>query len=115
MKKTIRLFLPELIGISVRNIDDQRMEKPVFLLEQAKEVVENCKAVSDAPIVLGGAGYSMFPESALAYSGADMGIQGEGEMAFPALLERIEQRDRPVGSAGTVFVRAEALRRVASL
>jgi len=92
IRGTIHAFQPDLIGISVRNIDDQKMEKPVFLLEQAREVVRICKAVSDAPVVLGGAGYSMFPESALAYLGADMGIQGEGEMAFPALLQRIEQR-----------------------
>ena len=91
IEDTIRSFLPELIGISVRNIDDQRMENPVFLLEQSKEVAQTCKAVSDAPIVLGGAGYSMFPESALEYVGADMGIQGEGELAFPALLDQIEQ------------------------
>ncbi len=89
IEDSIRSFLPEVIGISVRNIDDQRMENPVFLLEQSKEVAQTCKAFSDAPIVLGGAGYSMFPESALEYVGADMGIQGEGELAFPAFLEQI--------------------------
>jgi len=36
-----------------------------------------------------GAGYSIFPESALRYLGADMGIHGEGEAVFPALLHRI--------------------------
>ncbi len=91
IEDTIRSFLPELIGISVRNIDDQRMENPVFLLEQSREVAHTCKAFSDAPIVLGGAGYSMFPESALEYVGADMGIQGEGELAFPALLDQMER------------------------
>ena len=65
IRETILSFQPDLIGVSVRNIDDQKMGKPIFLLEQAKEVVEICKAVSDAPIVLGGAGYSMFPESVL--------------------------------------------------
>ena len=91
IEDTVRSLLPELIGISVRNIDNQTMKDPVFLLEQSKEVAQTCKAFSDAPIVLGGAGYSMFPESALEYVGADMGIQGEGELAFPALLEQIEK------------------------
>jgi radical SAM superfamily enzyme YgiQ (UPF0313 family) len=45
--------------------------------------------LSDAPIILGGAGYSIFPDSALRYLGADMGIQGEGEVVFPRLVERI--------------------------
>jgi len=100
IRETVRSFQPELIGISVRNIDDQKMEKTVFLLEQAKEVVEICKSASDAPIVLGGAGYSMFPESVLTYLGVDMGIQGEGEMAFPVLLERIERGADLSGTSG---------------
>ncbi len=81
---------PQVIGVSVRNIDDQNAQSPRFLLDQAKEVVALCRATSNAPIVLGGAGYSIFPQSALAYLAADTGIRGEGESAFPALLKRFE-------------------------
>ena len=90
-KRAVETFGPDVIGISVRNIDDQSMENPVFLLDQVKEVIKDCRAVSEAPIVLGGAGYSIFPESALLYLGADMGIQGEGERAFPILLSFLER------------------------
>ena len=92
LKESIGGFQPEVIGISVRNIDDQCMERPKFLLDAVKKVVDDCRNLSDAPIVLGGAGYSMFPKSALAYLGADMGIKGEGEIAFVALLERLNQK-----------------------
>ena len=91
IKKTLEEFGPHVIGISVRNIDDQVMAGPRFFLDQVRPVISRCRALSDAPIVLGGAGYSIFPERALAYLGADMGIQGEGEMAFPALLTLMEQ------------------------
>jgi radical SAM superfamily enzyme YgiQ (UPF0313 family) len=84
-------FQPDIIGVSVRNIDDQSMTDTKFLLDQAKGVVTNCRALTDARIVLGGAGFSLFPESALDYLGAEMGIQGEGEKAFPALLEHLEK------------------------
>jgi radical SAM superfamily enzyme YgiQ (UPF0313 family) len=77
------------IGISIRNIDDQASAAPRFLLEKAREVVAFCRANARAPIVLGGAGYSIFPERVLDYTGADMGIQGEGELAFGMLLERL--------------------------
>ncbi len=80
---------PDLIGISIRNIDDQFSQTPRFLLETAREVVAFCQAHSRAPIVLGGAGYSIFPESALDYTGAAMGIQGEGELPMVLLLERL--------------------------
>ena len=88
-------FRPDVIGISVRNVDDQNMVDPRFLLSPVREVVATCRSRCDAPIVLGGAGYSIFPESALRYLGADMGIQGEGETIFPVLLERLA-KDAPV-------------------
>jgi radical SAM superfamily enzyme YgiQ (UPF0313 family) len=92
IEETINEFAPQVIGISARNIDDQVMHSPRFMLDQAREVVALCRKLSKAPLVLGGAGYSMFPNSALEYVGADMGIQGEGEVAFPALLAHIEQQ-----------------------
>ncbi len=91
LEEAIHGLHPDLIGISVRNIDDQTMEPPKFLLEEVKEVIDVCRSLSNAPIVLGGAGYSIFPESALEFLGANMGIQGEGEIAFPELLTRIAQ------------------------
>jgi radical SAM superfamily enzyme YgiQ (UPF0313 family) len=92
LQNKIDAFDPEVIGVSVRNIDDQVMDSTHFMLDQAREVIEFCRQFSQAPIVLGGAGYSIFPQSALEYLGADMGIQGEGEIAFPALLSQIEEK-----------------------
>ena len=89
IKNCIEEFRPDVIGISVRNIDDQNMADPKFLLPPVREVVATCRGLCDAPIVVGGAGYSIFPESALRYLGADVGIQGEGETIFPVLLERL--------------------------
>jgi radical SAM superfamily enzyme YgiQ (UPF0313 family) len=100
IERAIEGFYPDIIGISVRNIDDQNMEDPRFLLDQAKAVVTDCKAFSDAPVVLGGAGYSMFPKSALNYLGADMGIEGDGEEAFPALVRSIQENRALSGLPG---------------
>src|SRR5450756_1487097 len=92
LQKRIEEFRPGVIGISVRNIDDQNMASPKFLLPAVREVVAVCRRLCDAPIVLGGPGYSMFPESALRFLQADMGIRGEGEAVFPELLERLESK-----------------------
>ena len=93
-------FRPEVIGISVRNIDDQNMADPKFLLTPIREVVVTCRHLCHVPIVLGGAGYSIFPASALRYLGADMGIQGEGETTFPALLECLTKGAQVCGLPG---------------
>ncbi|MBN2032259.1 MAG: radical SAM protein [Deltaproteobacteria bacterium] len=91
LKKTMGAFKPGVIGISVRNIDDQNIAGPRFLLQQAKQVVAACKEFSGAPVVVGGAGYSLFPQKALDYLEADIGIQGEGEEAFPLLLDHMKK------------------------
>jgi radical SAM superfamily enzyme YgiQ (UPF0313 family) len=92
LHEAIDEFNPEIIGISVRNIDDQNMESPRFLLETVQEVVTNCRKYSDATIVLGGAGYSIFPQATLDFLDADIGIQGEGESAFLALLNGLHEK-----------------------
>jgi radical SAM superfamily enzyme YgiQ (UPF0313 family) len=88
--QAVRTFRPEAIGLSVRNIDDQRMRNPRFLLDQARDAITWCRETSTAPIILGGAGFSILPQAILNYLGADMGIQGEGETIFPELLKRLD-------------------------
>jgi radical SAM superfamily enzyme YgiQ (UPF0313 family) len=101
-------FAPEVIGISIRNIDDQDSRNPRFLLEEARRVVAACQAATRAPVVLGGAGYSIFPEQVLDYTGADMGIQGEGEEAFAALLSCLAA-DKPPADVPGLYIRGQGL------
>jgi radical SAM superfamily enzyme YgiQ (UPF0313 family) len=108
LRRSVGAFKPEIIGISVRNIDDQNMLKPKFLLEQAREAVTWCSDLSEASVVVGGAGYSLFPESALEYLGADMGIQGEGEQAFPLLLDHLAE-SRPLSGLPGLYLRGRGL------
>lgn len=100
IETAVERLRPDVIGIGVRNIDDQNRQRPLFLLDQVKEVISICRTVSEAPVVLGGAGYSIFPDSALKYLGADMGIQGEGEISFPELLTLLEKGTDLSGATG---------------
>lgn len=90
LEERVQKVQPEIIGISVRNIDDQVSLKPRFLLDPVKAIIATCRQNSEAKIVLGGAGYSIFPGHALTYLAADMGIQGEGEQSFVTLLDRLK-------------------------
>ncbi|MBW1956780.1 MAG: cobalamin-dependent protein [Deltaproteobacteria bacterium] len=108
LQKTLSQVSPDVIGVSIRNIDDQFSEAPRFLLENAREVVAACRSHALAPIVLGGAGYSIFPEAVLDYTGADMGIQGEGEHAFVMLVDRFD-RSAPLSDVPGLFIRGKGL------
>jgi radical SAM superfamily enzyme YgiQ (UPF0313 family) len=79
------------------------MDAPKFLLPPTRQVVAACRRLCDASTVIGGAGYSIFPSSALNYLGANIGIRGEGEILFPAVLERIARR-APVTRLPGVYV-----------
>jgi radical SAM superfamily enzyme YgiQ (UPF0313 family) len=93
LAERIRQVQPDIIGISVRNIDDQNSLQPRFLLEPVISIIATCRQNSEAKIVLGGAGYSIFPKESLSYLAADMGIQGEGERSFAMLLDRIKKKN----------------------
>ncbi len=78
------------IGISIRNIDSVDSSSPTAMIEDIATVIgyvrERCRTT---PIVLGGPGFSIMPEELMDYLKADYGIVGEGEVAFPQLLEKI--------------------------
>ena len=80
---------PSVIGVTARNVDDAYYLSQDFFVPKIGELVNGIRRHVDAPIVLGGVGFSIMPRRILEYSGADCGIQGEGEYAFPELVKRI--------------------------
>ncbi|MFA6109259.1 MAG: cobalamin-dependent protein, partial [Candidatus Latescibacterota bacterium] len=96
-------FSPEAIGFSIRNVDDQNPRAPVFFLDEIRGMVALCRERSSAVLVGGGAGFSIFPEAILEYLDLDYGVAGEGEQAFPALLEALAEGRSPAGVPGAVW------------
>jgi len=87
----VQELTPEVIGISVRNVDNQDMAQTRFLLEPVRDIIALCRSYSESTIVVGGAGFSIFPDAVLGYLKADLGICGEGEVAFTTLLEALQR------------------------
>jgi len=90
---TIQNFDPHFIGISIRNIDnvDSTSNEDGWYLKGVKELVAYIKKCSMAPIVLGGAAFSLLPQEILDYTGADHGVIGEGEISFPRFISAMEE------------------------
>lgn len=101
--KTILEFSPDVIGISIRNIDNVTMLHSAFFIPRVKEVVKHCQNASDAPIVLGGPGFSMMPREIMHEVGADYGVIGEGEVAFVELLDCLQKEEIPYDIPGVIF------------
>ena len=83
-------FGPDAVGVSVRNTDDCFFASRAFFLPGIREIIEALRQASDAPIVLGGVGFSVMPEAVMDFCGCDFGIAGEGERSLSQLLAAME-------------------------
>lgn len=98
---------PDVIGISIRNIDTVDSADPQFFLKTALETINQIKKFSAVPIILGGGAFTLFPELILEELGADYGITGEGEQTVCNLVNQIEQECAP--TKGTILRGTAAL------
>lgn len=62
------------------------------ILEQYQELVSLVRRTSSAYLVIGGAGFSIFPEVISERLMPDFAIVGEGERAFIDLINHLEKR-----------------------
>ncbi len=94
---------PDVIGISIRNTDDCYYTSQAFFIPQIKEITDHIKKKTRAPVVFGGVGFSVIPEAILRYCQIDLGIKGDGEEAFPTLVDRLVSGDDHKDIAGLVY------------
>lgn len=92
LQDAVRAFDPDVVGLSVRNIDNYAMLAPRFFLDDLRGHVDRVRAATRAPIVLGGAALGVMPEEILRLAGVGVAVTGEGETVFPRLLERMAAR-----------------------
>ena len=86
VRELVPEFQPEIIGLSLRNIDNQDSAHPVSYISEVKELVTLLRELSPAPIIMGGAGFSILPREFMDYLQADFGLVGEGEEGFRSFL-----------------------------
>jgi hypothetical protein len=94
---------PDYVGVSIRNVDDVAMHAPVFFIDRIRDVIMPLiRGACAAPIILGGSGFTLLPREILQETGADYGVVGEGEVAFPMLLAALDSGHVPVAIPGVV-------------
>lgn len=96
LEEKIKLEQPGLVGVSLRNIDNTDSCTQRSYIGGYAALVSRIRECSKAPVVLGGSGFSIFPEELMADLGADYGITGRGEEALCYLADCISA-DKPPG------------------
>ena len=99
----IRDHRPDVIGLSLRNVDNCAYPDTVSYLPLYRRVAAACRRASGAPIVLGGSAFTTMPAFYLPALEAPYGVVGEGEVAFVALLAHLGTRTdaRAVGGVAS--------------
>jgi radical SAM superfamily enzyme YgiQ (UPF0313 family) len=83
-------YRPDVVALGMRNIQNNDYSGVRDNVAYYSGLVRAARRATHAPVVLGGAGFSVMPAELLASLGADYGIAGEGEGAFPQLLAALE-------------------------
>ncbi len=105
VEDAVREFGPDLVGLSIRNLDNQSSVNPVWNLPAVREIVARVRSISSATILCGGPAFSILPAECLDYVGADLGIAGDAAEAFATLVERLESGRDYEDVAGIVYRR----------
>ena len=77
------------VGISLRNTDDTSFASQQFFIPEFKDVIDEIRTRTSAPLILGGSAFSIMPEEILDYCGVDLGLTGDGEESLPLLVSRL--------------------------
>ena len=91
LSKHIKKFSPDVVGISLRNIDNTDTTDPLGFMGQYQDIIAVVKKSTKASIVLGGSGFTIFPNEIMTVLDADYGVIGEGERIY-LLLDAIENK-----------------------
>jgi len=81
---------PDLIGLSLRNLDNLTYPTSISYLREAEEVIGLCRRYSGAKVVIGGSGFSLAPRELLRVLDVDFGVVGEGENPIRSLVRCVE-------------------------
>jgi len=102
---------PLLVGLTLRNTDDCYLASGEDFVPGFARVVESVRRHTEAPVVVGGSGYSVFPEAILRASGADYGIAGDGEVALAELAGALADGGEAGEVPGLVWTEGGEVRR----
>jgi radical SAM superfamily enzyme YgiQ (UPF0313 family) len=93
----------ELVGLSFRNADDCFWPSADWFVPGLKNTIDAIRTETDAPIIIGGVGFSIFAGSIVEYTGADFGVLGDGEAAITELYRQLKAAKRFADVPGLVW------------
>ena len=85
----VKNFQPDVIGLSIRNLDNQSYLNTIWHLPAIRDMVRRIRSVSKATIVCGGPAFSILPSECFEFLEADIGLAGDAVKSFADLIDRL--------------------------
>ena len=82
---------PLFVGVTFRNSDDCFWPFGECFIPRLQGIIEDIRSFTDAPVVLGGSGFSIFPNAILSRCDCEFGIKGGGEAALCGFARAVEK------------------------
>ncbi len=101
LASALKRIAPDLVGLSLRNIDNTDALNPKSYVPLYRHLVKAVRNACDAPVVLGGSAFTLFPETLMSLLEADYGIVGEGER-MAQLLAALQNGTDPFSIQGVI-------------
>ena len=95
LREAVKAAAPDVVGVGIRNLHTNAYDGSEELLAEYAAVVRTLREVTGKPIVLGGSGFSLRPETLLRDLGGDYGVVGEGERAMRHLVDALHRGVKP--------------------
>lgn len=107
----LQTFRPQVLGLSLRNIDSTNKREVVFYYQFFRTMLETIRPhlPPGCRIVVGGSGFSMFAMKIMDdLPEIDFGVYREGERVLPELLDNLDEPEKVAGlfyrdGSGVVF------------
>jgi radical SAM superfamily enzyme YgiQ (UPF0313 family) len=103
VRKTALRFKPEVIGVSVRNIDNSDAIALRHYTPEARGIMRQLRATAPgAKIIAGGAAFGVAPEALFRDLEVDYAVAGDGERASVAIIDALARGSAPESIGGLV-------------
>lgn len=99
LRRAVETLRPDVVGVSIRNIKNARPGMHLSTVGEHRAVLRRIREMAPTtPLIVGGSGFSLYGHELMnAIPEIDMGVFGEGELSFPALLESLHAPERVPG------------------
>ncbi len=87
--KTLITFRPDIVGVTVRNVDTVLYQANEFFLDEIRDIVFHIRGLWGLRVIAGGSGVEADPEGVVDYLGADYAVVGPAEGCINELLSNI--------------------------